>query len=88
MPDEIVLARLMTTLVLEFEKAMHYHNEGYESDNDYGLPLQVIRPVHIYSVFTTEASFNLTAYKKTKHTISPSCSDNLEACPSMMGPAI
>ena len=29
----IVLARIMTTLGLEFEKAMHYHDEGYKSDN-------------------------------------------------------
>ena len=47
MPDEIVLAGMMTMLDLEFEKAMHYHNEGYESDNDYGLPLQIMRPVHV-----------------------------------------
>ena len=45
MPDEIVLARMMTTLDLEFEKAIHYHNEGYESDNDYGVLAQVMRPV-------------------------------------------
>ena len=38
MPDEIILVRMMTTLELEFEKAMDYHDEGYESDNDYGLP--------------------------------------------------
>ena len=38
MPDEIMLTRMMTALDLEFEKAMHYHNEGYESDNNYGLP--------------------------------------------------
>ena len=28
MPDEIFLARIMTALDLEFEKAMHYHDEG------------------------------------------------------------
>ena len=48
MPDEIVLARIMTALDLEFEKAMHYHDEGYESDNNYGLPPQVLKPVYIY----------------------------------------
>ena len=58
MLDEIVLARIMTALDLEFERATHYHDEGYESDNDYGLPTQVMRPVHVYSVSTTEASFN------------------------------
>ena len=29
MPDEVVLASRMTALDLEFEKAMHYHDEGY-----------------------------------------------------------
>ena len=38
MLDEIILARMMTAPDLEFEKAMHYSDEGYESDNDYGLP--------------------------------------------------
>ena len=63
MPHEIVLSRMMTGLDSEFEKAMHYHDEGYESDNDYGLPAHVIRPVHIYSVYTTEASFKVAYYK-------------------------
>ena len=71
MPDEIVLARMMTALDLEFEKAMHYHEEGYKSDNDYRLPPEVMMPVYIYSVFTTEASFNLAEYNETQHTISP-----------------
>ena len=59
MSDEIILARMMTVLDIEFEKAMHYHDEGYESNNDNGLPLQFMRPAHIYLVFTTEASYNL-----------------------------
>ena len=58
MPDEIVLARIMTALDLAFEKVVDYHDKGYENDNDYRLPPQVIRPVHIYSVFTTEASLS------------------------------
>ena len=37
-PDEIILVRIVTALDLEFEKAMHYHNKEYESDNDYRLP--------------------------------------------------
>ena len=56
MPDEIILARMMTSLDLEFEKAMHYYNEGYKSDNEYGFLPQAMRPVCIYSVFTTMAS--------------------------------
>ena len=34
MPDEIVLARMMTGLDLEFERALYYHDEGYKSDNN------------------------------------------------------
>ena len=71
MPDEIALERMMTALDLEFEKAMHYHYEGYESDSDYGLSPEVMRPVCIYSVFTIEASFNVAEYKLTQCTISP-----------------
>ena len=48
MPDEIVLAQIMTSLDLKFERALHFHDEGYESDNDNGLPVQVMRPVCIY----------------------------------------
>ena len=71
MPDEIVLARMMRALDLELDKAMHYHNEGYGIDNDYGLPAQVMRPVHIYSVSVTEASFNPADYKEAQCIISP-----------------
>ena len=52
MLDEIIMAGMMTPLDLEFGKAMHYHEEGYKSDNDYGLPAQFMRPVKIYSVST------------------------------------
>ena len=71
MPDEITLARIMTALDLEFERALHYHEEGYESDNDYELPSQVMRPLHVYSVSTTEASFNPADYKVAHCPISP-----------------
>ena len=36
MLDAIILVRMMTAMDLEFEKAMHYHDKGYESSNDYG----------------------------------------------------
>ena len=64
MPDEIVLARMLTPLDLEFEMAIHYHDKGHKNDNDYGLSAQVMRPVCIYSVSTTEASFNLADSKE------------------------
>ena len=70
MADEIVLARIMTALDLEFKKARHYHDEGYKSDDYYGLPAQVMRPVHVYSVTTTQASFNPADYKEAQHPIS------------------
>ena len=50
---------------------MHYHDEGYEKDNDYGVPPEVMRSVCIYAVFTTELSFNLADYKETQCTIFP-----------------
>ena len=70
MSEYNVLARMMAALDLEFEKALYYHDEGYESDNDYGLPVKVMRPVHIYSVSTTEGPFNLANYEEAQHTIS------------------
>ena len=71
MPDETVLASIMTVLDLKFEKALHYHDDGYNSDNDYGLPCQVMRPVCIYLVSTKEASINLTDYKGAQCPTSP-----------------
>ena len=71
MPDEIILARIMTGLDLEFERVLHYHDEGYESDNDCGLPTQVVRPVHVYPVYATEASINCRDYKGAQCPISP-----------------
>ena len=71
MPDEIVLTRMMTALDLEFQRALHYHDEGYDSDNKYGLPGQVMRPVHVYSVLTTEACFNPKDSKGAQYPISP-----------------
>ena len=66
MPDEVILVRMMVALDLEFEKAMHYHNEGYESDNDYGLQPQVTRSICIYLVFNTEASIDLAEFTTTQ----------------------
>ena len=71
MPDEIVLARIMTALDFEFERALHYYDKGYESDHDYGLPTQAMMPVYVYSVLTTEASFNPADYKGAQCPISP-----------------
>ena len=70
MPDEIVLAKINAALDLEFERALHYHDERYESDIEYGLPTQVMRLVHVYSFSTTEASFNPTDYKGAQCPIS------------------
>ena len=50
-PGEIILARMMTSLGLEFERALHYYGKGYESDNDYGLPPHITRLVSIFSMF-------------------------------------
>ena len=71
MPEEIILVRMMTALDLVSEKAMYYHNEGYESNNNHEVPPQVTRPIHIYSVSTTEASFDLAEFMTTQCPISP-----------------
>ena len=71
MPEEIILARVMTALDLEFRRTLHYHNEGYYSNNDYGLPSQITRPILVYSIFTTDASFNLADFTTSQHLISP-----------------
>ena len=62
----------MTALDLEFERAPHNHNEGYDSDNDYDLPGPFIRPVHIYLISTTEDSLHSSDYRRTQGTTSPS----------------
>ena len=51
----------MTELDLEFERALHYCDEGYDSDNEFGLQGLFMRPVCIYLVSTTEASLNPAA---------------------------
>ena len=71
MPVEIVFARIMTPLDLEFERALHYHSDRYDSDYDYGLTGPVKRPICIYMVSTTEASFNPTDYKGAQCPTSP-----------------
>ena len=70
-PDEIILVRMMTASDLQIMKAIHYHNEGYDSDNDYGLLPCVMRPIDIYLVFTTRASFDLAEFITTQHLIPP-----------------
>ena len=71
MPDETVLASVMIVFDSEFKRALHYHNEGYDSDNDYGLPGPFMRPICIYLVSTTESSFNPTYYKGAQCPTSP-----------------
>ena len=71
MPDETILARMMTALDFEFKRSLYYHDEGYKSDNDYGLPSQITRPIFVYSVFTTEASFDLDDFTTAQCPISP-----------------
>ena len=59
MTDEIVLTGMMTALDLEFEKAMHYHDEGYEVTVIMDYQLRLWDLCTFYSVSTTESSFNL-----------------------------
>ena len=66
-----VLAGWWLPWTWEFKRALHYYNEGYDSDKDYRLPPHITRPVHIYSVFSAEASFNLAVYTTTQCQLSP-----------------
>ena len=71
MPNEIILTRMMNALDLEFQRVFHYYDEGYESNNDYELPPQITRPICVYSIFTTEASFDPAVFTTAQHLISP-----------------
>ena len=71
MPDEIVLPSIMTVLNVEFERALYYPDKRYDSDNDCRLPGPFMRPVCIYLVLTTEASFNPADYKGAQCLTSP-----------------
>ena len=71
MADDIALAGMMTALDLKFKRALHYHDEGYKSNNDYGLLSCITRLVYVYSVFSAEASFNPADYTTTKCQLSP-----------------
>ena len=78
---------MMTTLDLEFKRALHYHDEGYKSDNDYGHPPQITRPINMYSIFTTESSFDHSNFTTAQCPISPFTPNVLEACHSEKGSA-
>ena len=69
MSDEIVLAKLMTTLDFEFKRDVHYHNEGYESDTDYGLPPH-ITSLHLLCILS-RGLFNQADYTAAQHQLSP-----------------
>ena len=49
MPDEIVFVKIMTVFDEDFERALHYHDEGYDRDNDCDLPGPFMRPVHVFT---------------------------------------
>ena len=70
MPGEIILARIIIEIDLEFERALHYHNEGYDSDNDYDLPGPFMRPVHVNLVSVTEAFLSPQTTRGTRSHLS------------------
>ena len=50
MLDEIVLARIMMDLDLEFKRALHYSNKGYDSNNDWSAKFSYEAYTHFSSV--------------------------------------
>ena len=64
--NEHLLAQFMLALENEFERALQFHNEGYQSSDDYDLPKLLMRSTHIYSVSSAaEISFNPTDYQES-----------------------
>ena len=63
MPDEILLARMMTILTWSLREL--YHDEGYESDNDYGLH-PTSQEQTASTPVSAEASFNPADYTTTQ----------------------
>ena len=62
----------MLALEIEFERALQFHDEGYESGDDYDLPKPLIRSTHIYLVSSAaETSFNPTNYQESTTPTSP-----------------
>ena len=61
-----LLACFSLALEIEFERALQFHNEGYESGDNYDLPKPLISSTHIYSVSSAdETSFNSVGYQKS-----------------------
>ena len=87
MSDEIMLARMMTALDLEFEIALYYHDGGYESDNDYdcGFLPHITRLIHVYSMFSAEVSFNPADCITTKSKLSSFTSKHPRGLPFQEG---
>ena len=40
--NEHLLAQFMLALEIEFERALNFHNDGYKSGDNYGLPKPLI----------------------------------------------
>ena len=64
--NKYLLVQFTWALEMEFERALQFHDEGYESSNDYDLPKLLIRSTHIYLVSSAvETSFNSTDYQES-----------------------
>ena len=71
--NEHLLTQFPSALEIEFERALHFHDEGYESGDDYGLPKPLITSAYINSVSSAaKTSFNPTHYPESTAPTSPS----------------
>ena len=55
-PDKVLCSTFILALEVNFELALHQHNEGYDTDNIYDLPPMPKRTACIQAVITTNMS--------------------------------
>ena len=66
-------AMFMLALEIKLEGALYLHNEGYKTDDDYGLPQPLNKPTHINKgPSVAEASFDSVGYQGSTIPASPS----------------
>ena len=56
-PDQVLHSTFILALVVEFELALHQHDDVYAIDNNYDLPQPLKRTAHIYVVTSPNEDF-------------------------------
>ena len=70
--NEHLLAQFTFALEIKFDRALQFHDEDYESSDDYDLPKPLIRWTHIYLVSpSSDTIFNPIDYQVSTTPIPP-----------------